>query len=201
MCLVIAGAATGILASQTSSSATSSPGTPSSASAPAPAFDGPPRDDSADVADGILDRADGVLPAGVTVFEDAYPAVARLNPDLLAALRAAATDAGIRFDVTSGWRSPEYQDQLLRDAISAYGSEEEAARWVATATTSAHVSGNAVDIGSSVATAWLAEHGAAFGLCQIYGNEPWHYELRPDAVAHGCPALYADPTQDPRMQQ
>ena len=103
--------------------------------------------------------------------------------------------------MTSGWRSPEYQDQLLRDAISAYGSEEEAARWVATATTSAHVSGNAADIGSSVATAWLAEHGAAFGLCQIYGNEPWHYELRPDAVAHGCPALYADPTQDPRMQQ
>ena len=31
------------------------------------------------------------------------------------------------------------------------------------------------------ATAWLSEHGAAYGLCQIYGNEPWHYELRPDA--------------------
>ena len=26
-----------------------------------------------------------------------------------------------------------------------------------------------------------------YGLCQIYGNEPWHYELRPDAVDHGCP--------------
>ena len=47
----------------------------------------------------------------------------------------------------------------------------------------------------------LSEHGRAYGLCQIYGNEPWHYELRPEAIAHGCPAMYADPTHDPRMQR
>ena len=82
-----------------------------------------------------------------------------------------------------------------------YGSEEEAARWVATPNTSAHVSGEAVDIGRSDATAWLSEHGAGYGLCQIYSNEPWHYELRPDAVEHGCPPMYADPTHDPRTQQ
>ena len=40
-----------------------------------------------------------------------------------------------------------------------------------------------------------------YGLCPVYGNEPWHYELRPDAVEYGCPAMYADPTHDPRMQQ
>jgi D-alanyl-D-alanine carboxypeptidase len=45
-----------------------------------------------------------------------------------------------------------------------------------------------------------SEHGADYGLCQIYGNEPWHYELRPEATDHGCPPMYADPTQDPRMQ-
>jgi hypothetical protein len=39
----------------------------------------------------------------------------------------------------------------------------------------------------------------AYGLCQSYGNEPWHYELRPDAVDDGCPPIYADPTEDPRM--
>jgi len=61
--------------------------------------------------------------------------------------------------------------------------------------------GYAVDIGASGAVAWLSEHGAAYGLCQIYGNEPWHYELRPEAIDHGCPAMYADPTRDPRMQQ
>jgi D-alanyl-D-alanine carboxypeptidase len=105
------------------------------------------------------------------------------------------------FFVNSGWRSPEYQDQLLREAISEYGSEEEAARWVATADTSPHVSGDAIDIGRSDATAWLSEHGAEYGLCQIYNNEPWHYELRPEAIDHGCPAMYADPTHDPRMQQ
>ena len=108
---------------------------------------------------------------------------------------------GVRFRVDSGWRSPTYQAELLVQAILKYGSEEEAARWVATPSTSAHVSGDAVDIGRSDATAWLSEHGARYGLCQIYRNEPWHYELRPDAVAHGCPPMYADPTRDPRTQR
>jgi zinc D-Ala-D-Ala carboxypeptidase len=146
----------------------------------------------------------GHVPDGATVFDDEIPGVANLDPALLGALRQAATDAaddGVEFFVDSGWRSPEYQNQLLREAVSEYGSEEEAARWVATAETSAHVSGDAVDIGPFDATAWLSEHGAEYGLCRIYGNEPWHYELRPDAIDHGCPPTYADPTQDPRMQQ
>jgi D-alanyl-D-alanine carboxypeptidase len=62
------------------------------------------------------------------------------------------------------------------------------------------VSGEAVDIGPFDAAEWLAEHGAAYGLCQIYDNEPWHYERRPDAVDDGCPPTYVDPTEDPRMQ-
>jgi D-alanyl-D-alanine carboxypeptidase len=130
--------------------------------------------------------------------------VANLDPVLLKALRQAAmtaADDGVEFYVTSGWRSPEYQDQLLREAVSKYGSENEAARWVATAQTSPHVSGDAVDIGPSAAAAWLSDHGAEYGLCQIYKNEPWHYELRSEAPDDGCPRMYADPTQDPRMQQ
>jgi zinc D-Ala-D-Ala carboxypeptidase len=153
---------------------------------------------------GALGEADGAVPDRTTVFDDEIPAVAKLDPALLGALRRAATDAagnGVEFVVDSGWRSPEYQDQLLREAISEYGSEQEAARWVATADTSPHVSGDAVDIGPSDATAWLSEHGAKYGLCQIYSNEPWHYELRPEAIDHGCPPRYADPTHDPRMQQ
>jgi D-alanyl-D-alanine carboxypeptidase len=153
---------------------------------------------------GAIGEADGVVPDGVTVFDDAIPAVAKLDPGLLKALRRAATDAAddrVKFYVNSGWRSPAYQNQLLREAISKYGSEEAAARWVATATTSPHVKGEAVDIGHSDATAWLSKHGAEYGLCQIYRNEPWHYELRPEAIDHGCPRMYADPTQDPRMMQ
>ena len=103
--------------------------------------------------------------------------------------------------VVSGWRSWEHQEQLLRQAVVEYGSEEEAARWVATPETSAHVSGDAVDIEPSEGTAWLSAHGAEYGLCQIYRNEPWHYELRPEASDHGCPPMYADPGHDPRMQQ
>lgn len=153
---------------------------------------------------GALGEGDGAVPDGTTSFADEVPGVANLDPDLLAALRQAATaaaDDGVELFVDSGWRSPEYQDQLLREAISEYGSEAEAARWVATAETSAHVSGDAVDIERDDATAWLSEHGAEYGLCQIYGNEPWHYELRPEAIDHGCAPMYADPTDDPRMQR
>jgi zinc D-Ala-D-Ala carboxypeptidase len=153
---------------------------------------------------GALGEADGAVPDGTTVFDDEIPGVANLDSGLLGALRRAATDAadgGVEFFVGSGWRSPEYQEQLLHEAVSKYGSEAEAARWVATPNTSAHVSGDAVDIGPSRAAAWLFEHGAAYGLCQVYGNEPWHYELRPKAIDHGCPPVYADPTHDPRMQR
>jgi hypothetical protein len=153
---------------------------------------------------GELGEADGAVPDGTTVFDDRVPGVAKLDPALLGALRRAATDAanvGVEFHVDSGWRSAAYQERLLQEAVSQYGSEQEAARWVAPPDRSAHVSGDAVDIGPSAAAAWLSEHGAAYGLCRIYANEPWHFELRPEAVDQGCPAMYADPTHDPRMQQ
>jgi len=151
-----------------------------------------------------LGEADGAVPDRTTVFDDQIPGVANLDPALLGALRRAAADAaddGVEFFVEGGWRSPKYQERLLREAVSKYGSQEEAARWVATPDTSAHVSGDAVDVGSSDVAAWLSEHGAEHGLCQTYGNEPWHFELRPDAIDRGCPPMYADPTHDPRMQR
>jgi LAS superfamily LD-carboxypeptidase LdcB len=129
--------------------------------------------------------------------------VANLDPGLRSALRraaSAAADDGIEVYVDSGWRSARYQEQLLQEAIAKYGSAKEAARWVATPATSPHVSGDAVDVGHADATRWLSEHGARYGLCQVYANEPWHYELRPDAVHHGCPRMYADPSHDPRLR-
>lgn len=153
---------------------------------------------------GELGGADGAVPDRTTVFDGSVPGVARLDPALRRALRRAATSAraaGLELEVDSGWRSPAYQRHLLREAIGTYGSEAEAARWVATPETSAHVSGDAVDVGPPAAAAWLAEHGAALGLCRIYGNEPWHFELRPDAADDGCPPTYADPTHDPRMRR
>ncbi|GAB3143239.1 M15 family metallopeptidase [Amycolatopsis stemonae] len=146
---------------------------------------------------------DCAVPVPVTVFAD-VPAVANLGPGLLTALRRAAADAaadGVEIFVNGGWRSPEYQAGLLRQAVAKYGSAEAAARWVATPDTSAHVSGEAVDIGPAAARAWLSAHGARYGLCQIYRNEPWHYELRPEAITGGCPPLYADPSHDPRLRR
>jgi LAS superfamily LD-carboxypeptidase LdcB len=151
---------------------------------------------------GEITEADGKLPDGATVFDDQYAGIANLDPVLLQALREAAQQArdyGIVFYVNSGWRSPAYQNQLLSQAIVTYGSKTEASRWVAPANKSAHVSGHAIDLETTSAK-WLTRHGAQYGLCQIYDNEPWHYELRPEAQSAGCPTRYADPTKDPRLR-
>ncbi|WP_435748844.1 M15 family metallopeptidase [Microbacterium sp. PMB16] len=150
-------------------------------------------------------EADGVIRDGdqPTVFDTDRVSVGNLDPALLDALQRAANDAaadGLEFRVNSGWRSAALQEHMQREAITQYGSEAEAARWVASPKTSAHVSGDAVDLGPLATLDWLAQRGSHYGLCQIYANESWHYELRPDAVDQGCPEMYADPTEDPRMK-
>ena len=127
-----------------------------------------------------------------------------LAPDLLRALRRAATDAAqddVRLIVNSGWRSAAEQERLFRAAVTQHGSEAAAARWVARRGSSPHEAGEAVDLGPQSAVMWLEGHGAAYGLCQIYRNEPWHFELSRGAVEHGCPPPYPDPTSDPRMKR
>lgn len=198
VCAVAVGAAVLQSAAGAGASGSERPGAPGAQAHP-------PAAGAADAAaaDGAITEDDGVLPGGVTVSDGAYPGIARLAPALLDALRQASEDAGhqgVVIHVNSGWRSAEYQDHLLQQAVAQYGSEVEAARWVATAATSAHVAGEAIDIGSFDAVAWMSQHGDSYGLCQTYENESWHFELRTDAISHGCPAPYADPTEDPRMQ-
>ncbi|PRI12051.1 M15 family metallopeptidase [Leucobacter massiliensis] len=194
------------------------PATAHARAVPAPAPTGPTGDDPGE--ETAADPSPGDAPGGedtarrrlgesgettagaASPFGDAET-VTRLDPALLSALRQAATEAqadGVQILVTSGWRSSEEQEELLRQAIAEYGSPEEAARWVATPQRSEHVKGTAVDLGPADATAWLSARGGAYGLCQIYANESWHFELRPEAVSTGCPPMYADPTEDPRMQ-
>lgn len=141
--------------------------------------------------------ADGRIPDGETVlpFDDSVPAIARLDPALLAALREAATAVGVdgrTLHVTSGWRSAAYQRWLQDDALRTFGSADEASRWVAPPEDSAHVTGDAVDVGPYATAEWLSRHGAQFGLCQVYANEVWHLELYPDAPDEGCPPMSAD---------
>ena len=124
-------------------------------------------------------------------FDVSDPTVGRLDPALLAAVQHASTAAaadGVTMTITSGWRSPEFQQQLLDDAIRTYGSYDAARQYVQTPQQSKHVQGQAVDIGGTNADTWLVANGGRFGLCQIYANELWHFELVADA--HGtCPPL------------
>lgn len=130
----------------------------------------------------------------VSPFDDHLPTIANLDPDLLAAVQAATVDAnndGVEMVVTSGWRSASYQQALLDEATVTYGSLDEARKWVNTPELSAHVPGNAVDIGYTDANSWLSIHGADYGLCQIYGNEMWHFELATEPGGT-CPQMKDD---------
>ncbi|NQD41043.1 M15 family metallopeptidase [Glutamicibacter halophytocola] len=128
----------------------------------------------------------------VSPFDDSHRAISNLDPQLREALQeaaAAAKEQGIKdFWVTSGWRSRGYQQELLDQAIAKYGSEAEASKWVASPDDSSHVTGNAVDVGPTVAADWLSRKGQRFGLCQRYANELWHYELAADPQGQ-CPAM------------
>lgn len=141
-------------------------------------------------------EADGLIAADtpLTVDDDTHPALQRLDPALLEALRSAQVAAeadGIRFDITSGWRSVDLQRRLLADAVRTYGSEELAREYVATPETSSHVTGRAVDIGTLDAQLWIMEHGREWGLCQTYANERWHFE-RATEPGGECPAQKLD---------
>ena len=114
----------------------------------------------------------------------------QLERAVQAATRAAARD-GIAVQITSGVRTRAHQQELLDEAIKTYGSEAVARQYVNTPERSTHVQGLAVDIGPTDAAYWMAQHGAEYGLCQIYANEIWHYErvVEPGAT---CPPQRPD---------
>jgi LAS superfamily LD-carboxypeptidase LdcB len=143
-----------------------------------------------------LTVADGFIAddAPLSPFDTNLPAIANLDVGLREAILSAATDAqaaGVEMVINSGWRSARYQQALLDEAVVTYGSEEEARKWVNTPDASTHVTGDAVDVGPTDAASWLSQYGSAYGLCQTYANELWHYELlvEPGGV---CPAPIVD---------
>jgi hypothetical protein len=139
------------------------------------------------------------LGAGVAVadvqalspYDVQNPAVGNLDPNLLTAVQQAATAAaadGVTLTIASGWRSVAFQQQLLDDAVATYGSMAIARQYVQTPEHSKHVLGQAVDVGGAGVDQWLITNGAQFGLCQIYANEIWHFELA-TSPAGACPPL------------
>jgi LAS superfamily LD-carboxypeptidase LdcB len=118
------------------------------------------------------------------------PALAQLDPPLLNASQDAARAAkvdGVDLRITSGWRSKGFQQRLFDDAVRTYGSADIARQFVASPDVSKHVVGQAVDVAPD-ADNWLIGNGAQFGLCQIYANELWHFELGVDEQGN-CPPL------------
>ncbi|WP_019971313.1 M15 family metallopeptidase [Mycobacterium sp. 141] len=133
-------------------------------------------------------EADGQV---LTAFDTQDPAIGRLDPALLAAIQHATTAAaadGVTMTINSGWRSPAFQQRLLDQAVQTYGSMALARQYVQTPEQSRHVTGQAVDVGGPGADQWLIANGARFGLCRIYANELWHFELATDALGN-CPPL------------
>jgi hypothetical protein len=124
-------------------------------------------------------------PTGVGDVTGLTPAMRRA---VARATDAAAAD-GVTLVVTSGWRSAEHQQRLYREAVAKYGSPEVARRWVLPPAESAHVRGEAVDVGPPSAARWLERHGVRYGLCRRYANEPWHFERLAAAKGSSCPAL------------
>jgi D-alanyl-D-alanine carboxypeptidase len=139
------------------------------------------------------DTYSGWIPDGQTLspFDTLNPALAQLDPALLKAIQDAANAAkaqGIDLRINSGWRSEGFQQRLFDDAVRTYGSADIARQFVASPEVSKHVVGQAVDVAPVDADNWLIRTGAQFGLCQIYANEIWHFELAVDEQGN-CPPL------------
>jgi len=124
----------------------------------------------------------------------------RLTPEAAAkwqqTVEAAAAD-GVRLLIVSGYRSYEYQAELIRKKLTAGQSIEEILKVRAAPGYSQHHTGGAVDIATpgsrplteefetSDAFRWLTEHAGEYGFSMTYPRdnnfgfifEPWHWSL------------------------
>jgi zinc D-Ala-D-Ala carboxypeptidase len=149
--------------------------------------------DPMDIGPAATDTVGGWLPDGVTLspFDVSNPIVGWLDPALLTAIQNASKKAeaeGVDIRINSGWRSKGFQQRLFDDGVRIYGSVDAARKFVAAPDASMHVQGRAVDIAPVAADRWLIANGRQFGLCQIYANEIWHFELATDDQGR-CPPL------------
>jgi hypothetical protein len=128
-----------------------------------------------------------------------------IDPQLLVRFQAAKASAekdGQKIYIASGFRTLERQKYLFVAAVKKYGSEAEAAKWVAPPYVSHHPWGLAIDVNypnEPVGAGWLEVNGARFGLCRVYENEWWHFE---PVIAPGgtCPALVPNATFTRQLQ-
>ncbi|MTE14442.1 M15 family metallopeptidase [Nocardia aurantiaca] len=117
-----------------------------------------------------------------------------LYPWLALAYDLALTEAqgqGVPLWIVSGYRTRAEQEALWEDGIRTYGSADAARRWVLPPDESTHVTGQAIDVGPQQGAAWLEAEGNRWGLCRMYDNEWWHFELA-TLPGFACPARRPD---------
>lgn len=144
------------------------------------------------------------LRGGVKVDARMYPSLQKMFDDMRA--------QGINPFVREGYRTREYQQQIMQNRINTYlsqgYSEAEAKRlaglYVAVPGTSEHELGLAVDINAAQGTSawtvynWLAAHAPDYGFILRYpdgktnitgiGYEPWHYRYVGEQAAKAITA-------------
>jgi hypothetical protein len=81
--------------------------------------------------------------------------------------------------INSGYRSPEVQAQLWKEALDKYGSVEKARKHVAPPGKSKHGEGVAADLhyASEATKQWVRNNAKNYGLAFPLQHEPWHMEL------------------------
>jgi hypothetical protein len=130
-----------------------------------------------------------------------------------------AKQSGHDITIQSGFRSPELQSVLYKQAIQKYGNETEARKWVAPPGQSNHAKGIAADLGfsSPSAKSWAHSNAQKFGLNFRMAHEPWHIEpsgiggsnvdYNPDGVQSASPgssegnAISASPVSAPTIAE
>lgn len=101
-----------------------------------------------------------------------------------AAFEAARAEAlwrhGVLIGLTDGYRDAHAQAQLFADTVRRTGSLSLALQWTLPPHESRHVIGTALDVRPIEGARWLDRYGARHQLYQVYDNEWWHFEYRPD---------------------
>lgn len=126
-------------------------------------------------------------------------ALSGMNPGFASSLQNMFSNAPPEIQqhlrMTSGFRSPERQQQLWDEALVKYGSEAEARKWVAPPGRSHHNHGTAADLKylDPVAQKWAHDNAAQYGLHFPLANEPWHVE--PMGSRDNPPGLMAQVTE------
>ena len=100
-----------------------------------------------------------------------------LHPSVAAAVDTLLREARGQVHVVSGYRGSDEQSKLWAEALSVYGTAEEADDWVARPGGSLHEAGLAVDLGGDLALADRLVRSLRLPLFRPLPQEPWHYEL------------------------